>query len=198
MFHLVHGLRSRGRRSLSLSKVALRLAWLCLLLGTLCSTSPAQNTTGLTYAGNGSAPSSSLMLIDATQFLVPPVTDMCGAIAAACGKLGSSASYPLGATIDARGFTGNQVCSATTITKMLFKCVPQGSSTGATSGKLLLGEVNLYADGPLAGAGGNYSDGASGIGTPALIIPSFFWGIEGVSRGASGGSSPGPGTFLSV
>ncbi len=154
-----------------------------------------------TVGKNTTTPAPSQMFIDATQFLV---TDMCDAITTACSKLNAtSTTYPAGATIDARGFTGNQVCSASTITKMLFKCVPQGSSTGATSGKLLLGEVNLYADGPLAGAGGNYSDGTSGIGTPALIIPSFFWGIEGVSRGASAGTTgthppAGPGTFLSV
>ena len=132
-------------------------------------------------------------------------SDMCASIALACEQFGTTI-YPLGATIDARGFTGNQVCAASNITTMLFKCVPQGSSTGATSGKLLLGEVNLYADGPIPPAT-SYTDniGAhpSGIGTPALIIPSFFWGIEGVSRGASPGSTathppPGQGTFLSV
>ncbi len=83
-------------------------------------------------------------------------------------------------------------------------CAARLVQSEPTSGKLLLGEVNLYADGP---ASGNYTDniGAhpSGIGTPALIIPSFFWGIEGVSRGASPGSTathppPGQGTFLSV
>ncbi|MGC1434428.1 MAG: hypothetical protein WA847_00925 [Terriglobales bacterium] len=145
------------------------------------------------------------MSIDATQFSIG--TDMCGAIANACAKLNSSTTmnpYPAGATIDARGFTGNQVCAAGNITTMLFKCVPQGSSTGATSGKLLLGEVNLYADGPASGNyTGNIGAHPSGIGTPALIIPSFFWGIEGVSRGASPGSTathppPGQGTFLSV
>ena len=90
----------------------------------------------------------SKMLIDATQFIAG--TDMCGAIKAACGQLTNvvGAAYPAGATIDARGFTGNQVCAATNITTMLFKCVTPGSSTGATGGKLLLGEVNLYADGP--------------------------------------------------
>jgi len=146
----------------------------------------------------------SLISIDATQF--SSLGDMCAAIAGACLKLGSSASYPLGATIDARGFTGNQVCAASNITTMLFKCVPTTSNPTPTSGKLLLGEVNLYADGPIPPAT-SYTDniGAhpSGIGTPALIIPSFFWGIEGVSRGASPGSTathppPGQGTFLSV
>jgi hypothetical protein len=110
----------------------------------------------------------------------------------------TSTTYPAGATIDARGFTGNKVCASGNITTMLFQCVPQGSSTGAIGGKLLLGNVNLYADGP---ASGHYTDniGPSGIGTPALIIPSFFWGIEGMSRGATGtNSTPGTGTFLSV
>jgi hypothetical protein len=47
----------------------------------------------------------------------------------------------------------------------------------------------------------NYTDNVgsgSTFGTPALIIPNNFWGIEGVNRGATGGSTPTPGTFLSV
>ena len=135
------------------------------------------------------------MLIDATEFIAG--TDMCGAIAAACAQLGTT-NYPLGATIDARGFTGNQVCAASNITTMLNGCIPQYSGTrNTTSGKLLLGEVNLYADGP---SSGNYIYGTgSGAGTPALVIPAQFWGIEGVSRGAdASGTNAGPGTFLSV
>jgi len=134
------------------------------------------------------------MLIDATPFLV---TDMCDAINTACSKLNAtSTTYPAGATIDARGFTGNQVCAASNITTMLFQCVPSGSSHGATGGKLLLGEVNLYADGPIPPAT-SYTDGTSGVGTPALIIPNNFWGIEGVSRGA-GNAGTTNGTWLSV
>jgi len=158
-------------------------------------TARAQLTTqGEPAVGNtlGTQLTTSQANLDATLF---SGADMCASIAAACTKLSStSTTYPAGATIDARGFTGNQVCSALTITKMLFKCVPQGSSTGATGGKLLLGEVNLYADGP---ASGNYTDGTSGVGTPALIIPSNFWGIEGVSRGA-GETGTTNGTWLSV
>ena len=167
--------------------------FLCLLLGALCVASSAQTVTGLPQVGNGTAtPSSSQMLIDATQF---NGLDMCAKIIAACGQLGAT-NYPLGATIDARGFTGNQVCGAGNITTMLDKCVPRGSSH-ATGGKLLLGEVNLYADGP---SSGTYTYGTgSGPGTPALVIPNEFWGIEGVSRGSvPNGSSPGVGTFLSV
>ena len=55
------------------------------------------------------APKDSQTFIDAKQFLGGSVTDMCGAIAAACGQLHAS-GYPNGATIDARGFTGTQVC----------------------------------------------------------------------------------------
>jgi hypothetical protein len=134
------------------------------------------------------------MLIDATQFVNG--SDMCAKISLACAQLGTT-NYPLGATIDARGFTGNQVCVASNITTMLFKCVPQGSSTGATGGKLLLGDVNLYADGPLPPATSYLDLLGSGIGTPALIIPSEFWGIEGVSRGA-GNAGTTNGTWLSV
>ena len=77
---------------------------------------------------------------------------------------------------------------------MLNACVT-GTNHNGPGGKLLLGNVNLYIDGPTSG---NYSDGTSGIGTPAIIIPSFFWGIEGVSRGASAnGSNAGLGTFIS-
>ena len=170
-----------------------------LLVGTLFSYSSAQNVPGLTAVGNGGVtPTSSLMSIDATQFITG--TDMCGAIATACSKLGTTIpNYPLGATIDARGFTGIQVCLAGNITTMLSACV---GGSGHNGGKLLLGDVNLYADGPTGGITGNYSDGhGSGIGTPALIIPAQFWGIEGISRGGQAGSSttdPGPGTFLSV
>src|SRR5580692_10483437 len=184
-------------RPFTLSSTVGRLAVFCLLLASLSKVCSAQNTKGLPEVGNGSAASSSQMFVDATAF--SGAADMCASIATACSKLGSSTSYPLGATIDARGFTGNQVCAAGNITTMLFHCSPQGSSTGATGGKLLLGEVNLYADGPTAHP--YYTDGlGSGIGTPALIIPSNFWGIEGISRGSSAGSggAPGTGTFLSV
>jgi hypothetical protein len=136
-------------------------------------------------------------LIDAKLFLVPPVTDMCGAIAAACAALNTpviNPVYPKGATIDARGFTGIQVCSGSlTTTTMLNACV---TGTNHNGGKLLLGNVNLYIDGPTSG---NYTDGSSGVGTPAIIIPSMFWGIEGISRGASAnGSNAGLGTFISA
>jgi len=169
-------------------------------LGSLLQGEPV---TGKGTGTAGQTATSQPLFLDATQF---PDSDMCASIADACAALGTTVhglTFPLGATIDARGLIGNQVCAATNITTMLFKCVPQGSSTGATSGKLLLGEVNLYADGPTSG---NYTDNVgadpSGIGTPALIIPSFFWGIEGVSRGATAGNGShppaGPGTFLSV
>ena len=178
-----------------------RLALCWVLVGTLCGVARAQTyTQGLPTVGSnslGPTAAPSQMFVDATQF---NGGDMCAKIANACSKLNAtSTTYPAGAAIDARGFTGNQVCAAGNITTMLYKCVP-GTANGAVGGKLLLGEVNLYADGPTSG---NYSDGSSGIGTPALIIPSFFWGIEGVSRGASAGNGnthppPGPGTFLSV
>jgi len=138
-----------------------------------------------------STAAASQMSIDATQF---PAVDMCASIALACGQLGT-AGYPLGGTIDARGFTGKQVCLASTATTMLNSCV---GTTGNNGGKLLLGNVRLYVDGPTAGASGHYNDGnGSGDGTPAFIIPSKFWGIEGISRGA-GDSSSTLGTFLSV
>jgi hypothetical protein len=161
----------------------------------------AQLTTqGEPAVGNtlGTKLTTSQAVLDATMFTG---ADMCASIAAACAQLSAtSTTYPAGATIDARGFTGNQVCKAGNITTMLFQCVPPGTGTnGATGGKLLLGEVNLYADGPTANA--YYTDlNGSTYGTPALIIPAGFWGIEGLSRGADAGTSgaPGVGTFLSV
>jgi hypothetical protein len=136
-------------------------------------------------------PTPSQMLIDATKF--PLAGDMCAQIAAACAKLGTS-GYPAGATIDARGFTGNKVCSASTATTMLNGCV---TGTNHNGGKLLLGNVNLYIDGPIPPAT-SYTDGSSGVGTPAIIIPSMFWGIEGISRGATAsGTNAGLGTFIS-
>jgi hypothetical protein len=82
------------------------------------------------------------MLIDATQFAGG---DMCAKIAAACAALHST-GYPNGATIDARGFTGDKVCSGSlTTTTMLNGCV---TGTGHNGGKLLLGNVHLYVDGP--------------------------------------------------
>lgn len=181
----------------AISRVVLLIPLLALLW-TLVDIAHAQTyVRGLPTVGSSTPTAApSQMSIDATQFFVPNQVDMCGAIKAACAKLGTT-GYPLGATIDARGFTGNQVCASGNITTMLFQCAPQGSSTGATGGKLLLGNVNLYADGP---ASGNYTDGTSVVGTPALIIPSKFWGIEGISRGATpgSGSSPGTGTFLSI
>jgi len=200
MLHFVARLRSQVRLSLSLGKAVVQPALLCPLIGILCSLSSAQYTTGLPTVGNAGSPKDSQTSIDAKQFFGGTVTDMCGAVAAACATLGTT-NYPLGATIDARGFTGNQVCAAANITTMLNGCVSQYSGTrNATGGKLLLGEVNLYADGPIPPAT-NYTYGTgSGPGTPALVIPAGFWGIEGVSRGADPGSgtNSGPGTFLSV
>ncbi len=124
---------------------------------------------------------------------------MCAKIAAACAKTGATMpDYPKGATIDARGFTGDRLCAAANITTMLNSCVT--GTGGHNGGKLVLGNVHLYADGPAGGTSGNYTDGKvppSGVGTPALIIPSGFWGIEGISRGA-GDSGSKLGTFLTV
>ncbi|MGA8492311.1 MAG: hypothetical protein WB711_17930 [Terriglobales bacterium] len=154
----------------------------------------AQLTTqGEPAVGNSTQLTTSQAHLDATLF---SGADMCASIAAACAALGTT-SYPAGATIDARGFTGINVCKAVNITTMLNGCV---GGSGHNGGKLLLGNVNLYADGPASPAT-TYSDGlGSGVGTPALIIPSFFWGIEGISRGALGVNSTtaGIGTFLSV
>jgi hypothetical protein len=146
MLHFVARLRSQVRYSLSLSKAGVQLALLCPLIGILRVPSSAQYNTGLPTVGNGGAPKDSQALIDAKQFISGTVTDMCGAIAAACGQLHAT-GYPNGATIDARGFTGDQLCPATTITTMLNSCV---TGTGHNGGKLLLGNVNLYIDGPTA------------------------------------------------
>ena len=179
------------------------LILMCLsiaLFSTVDAHAQATYTQGLPTVGTG--PGTAVpgqMTIDAVQFLNPPtVPDMCAAIAVACSKLGTPAMspvYPLGATIDARGFTGIQVCQAGNITTMLSGCV---GGSGHNGGKLLLGNVNLYADGPTAHA--YYTDGTSTVGTPALIIPAQFWGIEGISRGSaeSSSTSAAPGTFLSV
>jgi hypothetical protein len=113
----------------------------------------AQLTTqGEPAVGNtlGTKLTTSQAVLDATMFTG---ADMCASIAAACAQLSAtSTTYPAGATIDARGFAGNQVCKAINITTMLNGCAAQYSGTrNATSGKLLLGEVNLYADGPSSG-----------------------------------------------
>lgn len=68
---------------------------LYLLLAMLSGARAQTYVQGLPTVGNGiptAAPSK--MSIDATQFFVPNLVDMCGAIATACGKLGSSSSYP--------------------------------------------------------------------------------------------------------
>jgi hypothetical protein len=184
-------LPSRAPRLQSLASTTARLAWFCVVLGSLCSVASAQYTEGLPTVGNSNVPSTaapSKMLIDATQF--PGSPDMCLQIKNACALVGTS-GYPNGATIDARGFTGDQLCAAGNITTMLNGCV---GGSGHNGGKLFLGNVHLYADGPPSG---NYTDTTSGIGTPALIIPSMFWGIEGVSRGA-GDQGSKLGTYLTV
>ena len=182
---LVNCLRLQVRRSLHIGNPVVGLNRFCLLLAILSGSSSAQNVKGLPVVGAGGTQASSQMLIDATQFASG--TDMCSAVIAACQKLGTT-NYPLGATIDARGFTGDQVCLPPHATQMLNGCTANG-------GKLLLGTVHIYADGPTGGVNGHYDDGhSSGVGTPAFIIPNQFWGIEGVSRGSSGN----PGTWLSV
>lgn len=138
-------------------------------------------TQGLPTVGNPNSTNAaaSQMSIDATQFTT--AADMCDSISQACAKLANvTPKYPAGATIDARGFTGNQVCAATNATTMLFGCV---NGTGHNGGKLLLGNVNLYVDGPIPPATSYTDNGTppSGVGTPAIIIPSMFWGIEGIT-----------------
>lgn len=185
-------------RPLCSTIITARCAFFAILLAALCGVAAAQTyTQGLPTVGSppsGIPPTStaapSLMYVDATQF--SSAGDMCAAIATACAQLHST-GYPNGATIDARGFTGDQLCAASNITTMLSGCV---TGTGHNGGKLLLGNVHLYADGPVPPIT-SYSDGTSGIGTPALIIPSFFWGIEGISRGA-GDSGSKLGTFITV
>jgi hypothetical protein len=131
-------------------------------------------------------PINSPIFLDAKQYQTTGV-DMCQAIANACSN---SLQTPHPTTIDARGFTGAQVCAPATVTLMLNSC------SGNGGGKLLLGTVSVYADGPAAGATGHYSDvHLSGIGTPPFLIPSKFWGIEGVSRGDPGATD---GTWLSI
>ena len=191
--------RTQISRQLARKTPAKLLLMLCAFVCVVSATfARAQYNTGLTTVGNAGAPKDSQMSIDATQFLGGTVTNMCGAIAKACSQLTATvgASYPFGTTIDARGFSGDQVCKASDITQMLTTCV--SSSTNPGSGKLLLGVVNLYADGPATNY--TYASG-DGVGTPAIVIPNNFWGIEGVSRGAEPGSGtnvPGHGTFLSI
>jgi hypothetical protein len=182
------------------SALLVLLSWSIIALSTVDATAQATYSQGLPTIGTSTTTAvPGQMIIDAVQFLNPPtVPDMCGAIAAACSKLSAtSTTYPVGATIDARGFTGVQVCSASNATTMLFQCTPDGSAHNATGGKLLLGSVNLYIDGP-ATPFPSYTDGfGSGIGTPALLIPNSFWGIEGISRG-DGDQGSKLGTFISA
>jgi len=124
-------------RPLSPVSVVTRFALLFVLLGALCGAARAQTyTQGLPTVGNSTPTAApSQMLIDATQFTGAP--DMCLQIKNACLKLGTG-GYPSGATIDARGFTGDRVCAANNATQMLNGCAANG-------GKLLLGTVHLYA-----------------------------------------------------
>ena len=191
------------KRLRDLSPSPNRICWLVLCWGLLAVTAwedaGAQvYVQGLPTVGNNgsSNAAASQMSIDATQFGAVG-DDMCKKISLACAALNTptiNPVYPKGATIDARGFTGNQVCSASTATTMLNGCV---TGTNHNGGKLLLGNVNLYIDGPVPPAT-SYTDGSSGVGTPAIIIPSMFWGIEGISRGATAnGTNAGLGTFIS-
>jgi hypothetical protein len=129
------------------------LAW--MLVTCVFMTAPSAEAQLTTQAepsvGNatGTQLTTSPVFLDATKFAG---TDMCASIALACA---TSSPIPGGTTIDARGFTGNQVCKATTVTQMLNSCTTNG-------GKLLLGLVSLYADGP--SNPGNYQDG-NGSGT---------------------------------
>ncbi len=169
----------RNGRTLSRSPQSNRTVQNLLLLLSLMSLLPVLGSTALAQTGylqgqpvvgntTNNGPAASGATIDATLFTTG--SDMCAKVALAC----QSSNTPVPTTVDARGFTGAQVCAATTVTKMLNSCA------GNSGGKLLLGTVSIYADGP---TGGNYSDNlGSGIGTPAFIIPSKFWGIEGTSR----------------
>lgn len=103
----------------------------------------------------------------------PAVTDMCAAINLAWNK------YP-GLTLDARGFTGMQYCSADHATTML------GNDTNGVKGKLLLGNVTMVIDGPDPNVAAYYQDGnGSTYGTPAIVVPNQYWGIQGLSRSAT-------------
>jgi hypothetical protein len=110
----------------------IRLLFFCAL-GFL-SSAHAQTPTyvqGLPTVGDSSSTvaAASQMSIDATQF---GGSDMCAKIAAACAKTGATMpDYPKGATIDARGFTGDRLCAAANITTMLNSCV---TGTGGHNG----------------------------------------------------------------
>jgi len=160
----------------------------------------AQYLPGLTTVGSNQStpgPTPSKMSIDASQFFVQANSDFCGAVALACAELGQS-GYPFGATIDARGMAGNQYCSAANATTMLETCVSNGG-TQEGGGKLLLGQVNLYVDGPKPPAINYAYKSTDGPGTPAIVIPNGFWGIEGISRATQGLSgTPIPGSVISV
>jgi hypothetical protein len=144
------------------------LAFLLVTMA-MVGSSAGQNTLGNLTQGqpvvahqtgtSGKTALSSNVSIDASQF---EGGDMCARIAAAC----QSPDTPVPTTIDARGFTGAQVCAPTTVTIMLNSCAGNGG------GKLLLGTVTVYADGPAAGAGGHYSDiNSSGIGGWPSLSP---------------------------
>lgn len=96
---------------------------------------------------------------------------MCAKISAAIGSAANKSGV-----IDARGFTGNQYCSAANATLMLFG----GATTySAVPDLLLLGNVTMVIDGPTNGLW--YTDGVgSTFGTPAILVPSQF-SIYGVS-----------------
>jgi len=124
----------------------------------------------LSYSATGStAAATSTYGIDVLAVgIANASSDMCAAISKA------RLNYP-NMTLDARGYSGNQYCSAANATTML--------GTATVNGKLLLGSATIYVDGP---SGGNYTDGnGSGIGTPAIVIPNQHWGIQGLSKNTS-------------
>ena len=129
--------------------------------------------------------------IDATQ---TPGADMCAKISAAFSALPNAAG-----TVDARGFTGQQVCAAANATTML---------ASANTGRLLLGNLQLYL--PLSvsipavlcpisgstvcnsGAQGNCTSGTPCPGIPpqgTVIIPTGGVTLVGVASSPTGGNA---------
>ena len=181
----------QGQRSLATT--ARRLAsYPLLLVLTLSLSARAQSTPytqGLPTVGNGnstSSPAPSLMLIDATQFGTA-TDDMCTKIADACGKLTASAPpqpYPFGVTIDARGFTGDQVCKASNATTMLTTCVTQNNNnppppTLQLGGGFCSAQSTSTSTGPAAGrAATTYTQPV----TDPALRPSSYPTVFGESR----------------
>jgi len=156
----------------------LRLLFCLAAIGLSASTIEAQTSPTQGYPQIGPPTYSySALYLDASQFCTNGF-DFVNHTCLAGGNMWQAIKSAIGSAqnvsniIDARAFAGNQIIPASTGTTALYGNLTSGSTVPGT---LLLGNVQMYCDGPSGGSSNNYTDGSgSNYGTPCIILPNGY------------------------